>query len=174
MSICLTNLIRSVKFARGNDQNYVIDYLCRSTIQNMGIFDRFKSRSESNQQHGTSQAKANSSLPWQPLVRPEQITDLIDLSHEKTVLIFKHSTRCIISSMVLRSLESNADQLSHLGSWHYLDLIANRDCSNEVATVLDVVHQSPQLIVLNERTVLWEASHQSISPESILAALASA
>ena len=122
---------------------------------------------------GVSQGKVNTPMPWHPLMRADQINDLIDLSHEKTVFIFKHSTRCIISSMVLRALESNADQLSHLGSWHYLDLIANRGCSNEVATVLDVVHQSPQLIVLNEGSVLWEASHQSISPESILAALAS-
>ena len=140
----------------------------------MGIFDRFISRSESKNKDGVSQEKVNTPMPWHPLMRADQIKDLIDLSHEKTILIFKHSTRCIISSMVLRALESNADQLSPLGSWHYLDLIANRDCSNEVATVLDVVHQSPQLIVLNEGTVLWAASHQSISPESILAALASA
>lgn len=138
----------------------------------MGIFDRFKSKSESKNKDGASQAEANTPMPWHPLMRADQINDLLDLSHEKTVLIFKHSTRCIISSMVLRALESNADQLADLGSWHYLDLIANRDCSNQVATQLGVVHQSPQLIVLKEGSVFWEASHQSISPESILAALA--
>lgn len=140
----------------------------------MGIFDRFKSRNESTNQPDSVQTKAKQSLHWEPLISADQITDLLGQSHEQTVFIFKHSTRCIISSMVLRDLESNADQLSEKGSWQYLDLIAYRECSNQVAEQLGVVHQSPQMIVLKNGSVIWEASHQSISTETILAALASA
>ncbi|HBB48360.1 MAG TPA: bacillithiol system redox-active protein YtxJ [Flavobacteriaceae bacterium] len=139
----------------------------------MGIFDRFKSNHESTKQEKGGQTKAVISMPWAVLIRPDQINDLLNQSHEQTVLVFKHSTRCIISSMVLRALESNADQLSGLGNWYYLDLIANRACSNQVAQQLGVIHQSPQLIILKDGAVVWEASHQSISPETILAVLTS-
>ncbi len=140
----------------------------------MGIFDRFKSGNESTNQPSSGPTTAKQAIEWQQLISVDQITDLLDQSHEQTVFIFKHSTRCIISSMVLRDLESCADQLSEKGSWQFLDLIAYRECSNQVADQFGVVHQSPQMIVLKNGSVIWEASHQSISAETILAALASA
>ena len=140
----------------------------------MGIFDRFKSKSTSVNQQNSAQAPQKIAMPWQPLIRPDQIKYLLNHSYDQRVLVFKHSTRCIISSMVLRAIESSAEQLAELGSWQYLDLIEYRECSNQVAKQFGVVHQSPQLIVLKNGAVLWEASHQSISPETILAALTSA
>ena len=43
---------------------------------------------------------------WTPLSDMGQINEIKDLSHEKTVVIFKHSTRCSISRMVLKQLEN--------------------------------------------------------------------
>ena len=140
----------------------------------MGIFDRFKSNREAVKQEEGEQAFTKVSLPWNPLLRADQIPDLMNQSHNKPVLIFKHSTRCIISAMVLRGLEAKAEKLTELGHWYYLDLIANRDCSNKVAQDLQIVHQSPQLIILRNGVVVWDASHQAISPEAILNALANA
>jgi len=140
----------------------------------MGIFDRFKSKNAAAKQQNLGQDKSQRAMGWFPLMRTEQIEDLVNQSHEKTVFIFKHSTRCIISSMVLRNLESNTEILAELGQWAYLDLIAHRECSNQVAQHLGVVHQSPQLIALKNGSVIWEASHQSIQPEAIVAALANA
>lgn len=140
----------------------------------MGIFDRFKSNRESLKQEEATQDSIKVSVPWNPLMRSDQITDLINQSHDKPVMIFKHSTRCIISAMVLRGLEAKAQKLAELGHWYYLDLIANRDCSNKVAQDLQIVHQSPQLIILRNGVVVWDASHQAISPEAILNALANA
>jgi len=138
----------------------------------MGIFDRFKSNREAVKQEEGEQAFAKVSLPWNPLLRADQIPGLMNQSHDKPILIFKHSTRCIISAMVLRELEANAEKLTELGHWYYLDLIANRDCSNKIAQELKVVHQSPQLIIVRNGVVLWDASHQAITPETILDALA--
>ncbi len=140
----------------------------------MGIFDRFKSNRQSIKQEDVQEFSTKVSMPWSPLVRADQISDLINQSHDRPVLIFKHSTRCIISTMVLRELEAKAQILAELGYWYYLDLIANRDCSNKVSQDLNVVHQSPQLIILRNGVVQWYASHQAISPETILDALASA
>ncbi|NBT87025.1 MAG: bacillithiol system redox-active protein YtxJ [Flavobacteriaceae bacterium] len=140
----------------------------------MGIFDRFKSNREAVKQEEGEQAFAKVSLPWNPLLRADQIPGLMNQSHDKPILIFKHSTRCIISAMVLRELEANAEKLTELGHWYYLDLIANRDCSNKIAQELKVVHQSPQLIIVRNGAVLWDASHQAITPETILDALTSA
>ena len=109
----------------------------------MGIFDRFKSNRQSIKQEDVQEFSTKVSMPWSPLVRADQIPDLINQSHDRPVLIFKHSTRCIISTMVLRELEAKAQILAELGHWYYLDLIANRDCSNKVSQDLNVVHQSP-------------------------------
>ena len=140
----------------------------------MGIFDRFKSNREAVKQEEGEQAFTKVSMSWNPLLRSDQIPDLMNQSHDKPVLIFKHSTRCIISAMVLRGLEAKAEKLAELGHWYYLDLIANRDCSNKIAQELKVVHQSPQLIIVRNGAVLWDASHQAITPETILDALANA
>lgn len=137
----------------------------------MGIFNRFKSKSNSQNTKNAEQDVTKSVMSWHPLTQADQLLDLLNLSHKQTVLVFKHSTRCIISSMVLRSLESNSEELSAVGAWYYLDLIAYRECSNQIAEQLGVVHQSPQLIIIENGSVVWDESHQAISPEAVLMAM---
>lgn len=80
-------------------------------------------------------------------------------------LIFKHSTRCIISSMALKRLKScpeiNAD------CW-VLDLLSFRELSNTLANRYNIQHQSPQIIVLKDGVVIGNASHERIDADFIL------
>jgi hypothetical protein len=68
-------------------------------------------------------------MNWIPLKSEEQITEIIKKSHEKAQVIFKHSTRCSISSMAKGRLDRSAapDNVE----FYFLDLIANRDISNK-------------------------------------------
>lgn len=46
---------------------------------------------------------------------------------------------------------------------YLLDLISHRDVSNEIAESLEVTHQSPQLILVKNGEMIYNASHISIN-----------
>ena len=103
----------------------------------------------------------SSNVPWKHLTEEKQIAEIVELSHEKPQLIFKHSTRCSISSMAKDRLEREWN-LENVEPW-YLDLIAYRNVSNAVAAELGVHHESPQAILLKDGIVIHDSSHNSIS-----------
>lgn len=102
-----------------------------------------------------------SNVPWKEMTTEAQISEAVELSHEKPQLIFKHSTRCSISSMAKDRLEREWN-LENVEPW-YLDLIAYRNISTAIAMQLGVHHESPQAILLKEGVVVYEASHNAIS-----------
>lgn len=108
---------------------------------------------------------------WKVLDQMEQLDDLVEESKNHPVAIFKHSTSCGISHMVKDGLENtwnlSADQLQV----YYLDLLAHRPISNEVASRFKVVHQSPQMIVIKDGNVVQQASHHSISMSMVEGAI---
>jgi bacillithiol system protein YtxJ len=111
---------------------------------------------------GHSEAeKMVSKVNWKPLSDLGHINEIKDLSHEKTVVIFKHSTRCSISRMVLKQFE-NEYNLENKLEFYFLDLLEHRNISNEIANSFSVVHQSPQLIVVQNGVSVYNASHESI------------
>ena len=78
-------------------------------------------------------------------------------------LIFKHSTRCSISRFVLNTFIANYGYSPQdFGAW-YLDLLAYRSISNVIAQRLDVLHESPQLIIIKNGKTLESASHENIN-----------
>ena len=108
--------------------------------------------------------KENQSLSrvgWRQLTDLCQLNEIIDLSTEKPVAIFKHSTRCSISRMVLKQFENEFDLQDKVVPY-FLDLLEHRAISNEIATRFEVQHQSPQLIVIKDGKAIYNASHESI------------
>jgi len=100
-------------------------------------------------------------MNWKVLENSNQINEIKEASHNKLQLIFKHSTRCIISKMALKNFES--DFLLHdLIDAYYLDLIAYRSISNEIAEVFAVEHQSPQILLIKDGKVIYHESHEGI------------
>jgi bacillithiol system protein YtxJ len=111
---------------------------------------------------GSSEPKEEKVLPWQPLTEVSQLDTIAEKSKSKTQLIFKHSTRCGISSMVMKQFVSAYDVDNNV-DLYYLDLLNYRDVSNEVGHKFQVMHQSPQLIVLRNGVVVSHASHGEIN-----------
>ena len=69
---------------------------------------------------GEPKPNSNSSnIDWIPLEDLGQIEEIITLSEQKLVIIFKHSTRCSISRMALKNFENEYD----LGT--FLDVFRN-------------------------------------------------
>ncbi|WP_448606672.1 bacillithiol system redox-active protein YtxJ [Paenimyroides ceti] len=100
-------------------------------------------------------------MNWIELTQHQQLEELTALSTSQTVLIFKHSTRCIISKMALKNFESEFN-LEGKVIPYFLDLIAYRALSNAIANDFNVQHQSPQLLVIKNAEVVYHESHEGI------------
>ena len=113
-----------------------------------------------NTKENTTQT--SSAINWIPLDSVEQLEEIESFSIDNTVLVFKHSTRCGVSSMVKRQFEKSLDENTRQMKLYYLDLISYREISNEIASRFNIRHQSPQLLLLKNGKVIDHASHHSI------------
>ncbi|MGL2993619.1 bacillithiol system redox-active protein YtxJ [Flavobacterium sp. TSSA_36] len=116
-----------------------------------------------NSLFGSSEEKNESAntINWIPLQSMEQLEELTSLSNEKSVLIFKHSTRCSISRFALKQFEKEFNLHDAIDAY-FLDLITYREISNEIATRFGVQHQSPQLLLIKEEKAIYNVSHDAI------------
>jgi len=105
-------------------------------------------------------------INWIPMQDLGQIEEIIALSEQMPVIIFKHSTRCSISRMALKNFESEYD-LGESVAAYFLDLISFREVSNEVASRFNVVHQSPQLVLIVGGKSVYNVSHSSIDAQEL-------
>jgi bacillithiol system protein YtxJ len=103
---------------------------------------------------------------WNELTDLAQLNEIITISNEKPVAIFKHSTRCSVSRMALKQFENEFNSSDKVTPY-FLDLIAHRDISNEIATRFGVYHQSPQLILIKEGKAIYNVSHSDIDAEEL-------
>jgi len=106
-------------------------------------------------------------LPWTKIDSVAQLKEVLENAGEKPALLFKHSTRCSISSMALNSFEREWASENERCQLYFVDLIKHRDVSNEIASATGIVHQSPQAILWNGKEVLYQASHSGIDARSI-------
>ena len=107
-----------------------------------------------------------------PLATLADLDAAVERSHERPIVIFKHSATCGTSVMALGEIE---------------DFVAGRPAADvfiasvqsasrvtaEIAARFRVRHESPQALIVNRGVVLWHASHFRISRERLVAALAS-
>lgn len=107
-----------------------------------------------------------SKINWIPLTELHQIDEIINDSSVRFSLIFKHSTRCSISRMALKQFENEFD-LEDKVTAYFLDLLNYREISNAVSEQFNVVHQSPQLLLIQNGKVIYDASHSAIEAHFI-------
>ena len=113
---------------------------------------------------GSENNEVNSNVNWIPLTDISQLEDIVQISNNKTIGIFKHSTRCSISRFALKQFE-NEYNLEDKVDLYYLDLLNHRDISNEIANRFQVMHQSPQLLLIKNGVAVYNASHSDIQAE---------
>jgi len=111
---------------------------------------------------GSNEPKEEKLLPWIQLTTLPQLEDIEEKSVIKTQVIFKHSTRCGISRMVINQFIEAYDVNANL-DLYYLDLLCHRDVSNEVGYKFQVMHESPQLLIIKNGVTVAHASHGGIN-----------
>lgn len=127
----------------------------------MKLFRRF------NRENARTEQKKKPQLSWIPLSSLDQLLQIKEQSKTIPVIIFKHSTRCVISRMVLREFESSFTEHQLRISLYILDLLTYREISNKIVSEFQVFHQSPQLIVIKNGEAIYHASHNDINSNNI-------
>ena len=105
----------------------------------------------------------NNGINWNQLTNLAQLEKIKDESTKHPVIIFKHSTRCSTSRMVLDRLERNWNQADLVPSKSYfLDLLSYREISNQIAYTYAVEHESPQILIIKNGQSIFDCSHLAI------------
>lgn len=104
-------------------------------------------------------------MNWIELTDEQQLETIQQESKEQAVVIFKHSTRCSISSMAKMRLER--DEAPANVKFYYLDLVRYRSVSNKIAEVFQVHHESPQVLLIKNGECTYDESHNGISMSEI-------
>lgn len=109
-------------------------------------------------------------MNWNKLTNEDQLEVIKEESAQQPILIFKHSTTCSISAMALSRMERNWSDTPGIKPY-YLDLLANRGLSNKVASEFNISHQSPQVLLIQNGTCVYDNSHMGISFQALTQAV---
>lgn len=112
---------------------------------------------------GSGEPKEEKVLPWIALSDLKQLETIEEKSKTKTQVVFKHSTRCGISRMVMNQFVDAYELTENDLDLYYLDLLNYREISNEIAAKFQVMHESPQLLVIKNGGVVKYDSHGAIN-----------
>jgi bacillithiol system protein YtxJ len=104
-------------------------------------------------------------MNWISLNNPSQLQQIIQHSITRPQVIFKHSTRCPISSMAKNRLEKNTPPANT--DFYYLDLIAYRAVSDQISEDFNVQHESPQVLLIKNGECVYNESHSGIRMDEI-------
>ncbi|WP_026956120.1 bacillithiol system redox-active protein YtxJ [Algoriphagus vanfongensis] len=108
-------------------------------------------------------------MNWKKLTQESQLEEIKSLSFNRPVLIFKHSTRCSVSSMSLdRMLRNWKEGDDEKLVPYYLDLVAFRQVSDRVEEVFGIRHESPQVIIIRDGKATYDNSHFGISYQDLM------
>ena len=108
-------------------------------------------------------------------VNPTQVRDLAELENWLSAprfLLFKHSSRCGTSDRAFQQYSRFLSGQSTMPSG-WIDVITQRDWSDEVARRTGIGHESPQAIWIRDGAVAWHASHWDITVNALTEAVRS-
>jgi bacillithiol system protein YtxJ len=96
-------------------------------------------------------------------------------SHERPVLLFKHSYACGVSAEALDELRSHIEERrSAEVQYAMVTVQTHRDVCNTITERLGVRHETPQAILVRGGRAVWSASHFRVNAAEIQKALAAA
>lgn len=100
-------------------------------------------------------------MDWKVLREENELEEIVKKSQTTPQVIFKHSTRCSISSVAKGRLERS--KVPPGADFYYLDLISYRNISNKIAGMFNIHHESPQVLVIKNGECIYDESHMGIN-----------
>ncbi|WP_054028687.1 bacillithiol system redox-active protein YtxJ [Bacillus sp. FJAT-28004] len=111
-------------------------------------------------------------MNWKEITTIEEWNGVLDKSSERGQMILKHSTSCPVSANALREyedyLKSNPNQNV---DYNLVKVIESRPVSNQIAEDINVKHESPQMIYIQNKSKYWATSHWSVTKAHLTAVL---
>ena len=113
-----------------------------------------------------------SDSPFRPLSTDASWAEARSASEDQPVLVFKHSSACPVSAKAETQLQPLAED-STLPVYK-LVVQESRALSDEIAETLGIRHETPQAIVLDDGTPVFDASHFDVTTDAVRGAVQSA
>ena len=92
----------------------------------------------------------------------EKLEGLFEESHEKPVVLFKHSVTCPISAGVYQEVSRVSADIN------LVVIQSSRHISSAIAEKTGIRHESPQAIILKNGKPIYHASHFDVTAKDIL------
>lgn len=108
---------------------------------------------------------------FKEITSSQELKEILEASCQRKIILFKHSTACPVSAHAWQEVQDYIQESSNEVLVVMIKVIESRPVSNQVAEEFGVKHQSPQALLINDRKVLWHASHQIITKNKIIQAL---
>lgn len=112
-----------------------------------------------------------SDSPFRPLSTADDWSEARTQSEEKPVLLFKHSSACPVSAKADTEMQTLAEDSSL--PIYKLVVQESRDLSDEIAETLEVRHETPQAILLDDQQPAFDASHFDVTADAVKEAVRS-
>jgi bacillithiol system protein YtxJ len=97
----------------------------------------------------------------------QEFNQALQESFERPVLLFKHSLTCPISRRAFYELQAYLHNADANISYRLIKIQNAYQVSNEVASRLQLDHESPQAILVRNGREIWNASHSDITASSL-------
>lgn len=106
-----------------------------------------------------------SDVPFSALTSDTDWTDALTQSEETPVLIFKHSSACPVSAQAQTEMTELAEE--ETVPIFRVVVQEHRAVSDEIESDLDVRHETPQAILVHEKTPVFDTSHFNVTADTL-------
>lgn len=96
-------------------------------------------------------------------------SDALSESEEQPVLLFKHSNACPVSGQAQEEMKEIVD--AETLPVYRVVVQENRSVSDEIEETLGVRHETPQVILLHNRTAMFDTSHFDVTATNVREAI---
>lgn len=104
-------------------------------------------------------------INWKVVSSVEDVKTIQQQSYEESVIVFKHSTTCPISSVAKMRLDHDWNDQGK--TFYYVDVIGSRPISLLIAETFEVQHESPQALVIRDGVCIHDTSHLDITVKDL-------
>ena len=106
-----------------------------------------------------------SDSPFHPLTSESDWADALSHSEDELVVVYKHSSACSVSTKANREMSKLAKQFPV--PIYKVVVQNNRAISDTIADTLDIRHETPQAIVLQDGSPLFDTSHFNVTVDTL-------
>lgn len=107
--------------------------------------------------------------PFSPLTTESDWSEALESSEDRPVLVFKHSSACPVSSKANQQMKELSEERDT--PIYKLVVQESRPLSDTIADTLDVRHETPQAILLDEQEPVFDTSHFDVTADTVQEAL---